>query len=53
MNRDMLDPLSGKMMHVRDVTTRVDKDHHTFEMFESLPDGKERKSLEIHYTRKK
>jgi hypothetical protein len=53
MSREMVDPLSGHIVQVRDVTTHVDADHHTFEMFETRPDGKERKSLEIHYTRRK
>ncbi len=37
----------------REVITIHDDDHHTFEWFDSPPDGKELQSLRIEYTREK
>ena len=47
------DPMSGKPMKVKEVTTQVDKDHHNYELDMSGPDGKMVKVLEIAYTRKR
>ena len=43
----------GTMAKHRLVTKYTDKDHHTFEMFMTLPDGKETSMMTIEYTRKK
>lgn len=53
---NMVDPArgDGKECHFREVMTYTDKDHNTMEMY--VPDtetGKEFKSMEIKYTRKK
>jgi hypothetical protein len=47
------DPMTGKLAKFRMVTTFVDDDHHTFEMF-GVPPGqkKEAKLMEIAYARK-
>ena len=49
----MSDPLTGKPTKERMVTTFVDDDHHTFEMY-SVPPGakKEMKTMVIEYSRK-
>lgn len=49
----MSDPLTGKPTRERMVTTFVDDDHHTFEMY-SVPPGakKEMKTMVIEYSRK-
>ena len=44
--------MPGKPVKMREVVKVVDKDHHTFEMYEDWGQG-ERKSMEIAYTRKK
>ena len=49
----MSDPVTGKVSHERMVTTFVDDDHHTFEMYGTPPGGKkEMKMLTIEYSRK-
>ena len=50
----MSDPITGKMSKERMVTTFVDDDHHTLEMY-SVPPGakKEMKTMTIEYSRKK
>ena len=49
----MNDPVSGKPAKSRMVTTVVDDDHHTLEMFGVPPGGKqEMKVMTIHYVRK-
>ena len=48
----MMDPMTGKPMQSKGVMRIVDNDHHVYEMWESH-DGKENKSMEIHYRRKK
>lgn len=53
MNGEMKDPMSGTPIKSRTVTTKVSDDQHTFEMFDTDVSGKERKTLEITYTRKK
>lgn len=47
-----MDPMTGKPAQSKGVMRIVDADHHVYEMWESH-DGKENKSLEIHYRRKK
>jgi hypothetical protein len=47
------DPMTGKPMKMKGVTTIQDDDHHMFEMWMVGPDGKMHKGLEIAYTRKK
>jgi len=49
----MDDPTSGKKVTMRGVTTIVDNNKHTYEMFMPGPDGKEMKGLSIVYTRAK
>ncbi len=49
---EMVDPGTGKPAKVKQVATKVDKDHEKFEMFCPGPDGKEMKVMEIMYTRK-
>ena len=48
----MLDPMTGKPTQSKGVMRIVDNDHHVYEMWESH-DGKEQKTMEIHYRRKK
>jgi len=49
----MSDPMTGKVSHSRMVTTIVDDDHHTFEMYGTPPGGKkEVKMMTIEYSRK-
>ena len=43
----------GTLAKHRMVTRHKDKDHHTFEMFMTLPDGKETLMMTIEYTREK
>jgi len=47
------DFMTGKKFKVRIVTSIIDKDHYLFEMFMDDESGKEFKSMESHYTRKK
>jgi hypothetical protein len=51
LSRVMTDQMSGELVKVRDVTTIVDHDHFTYEMFITRPGTEEAKALEIHYTR--
>jgi Protein of unknown function (DUF1579) len=46
------DPMTGKPMQTKGVMRMVDSDHHVYEMWETHG-GKETKTLEIHYRRKK
>jgi hypothetical protein len=49
----MNDPVTGKPAKSRMVTTMIDNDHHTFEMFGVPPGGKkEMKMMTIDYARK-
>ena len=50
---EMIDPMSGKKMAVKEKITVVDADNHTMEMWNPGPNGKMYKSMEIKYTRKK
>ncbi len=52
-NGEMFDPVTLKNMKSRGVTKFIDKDKYVDEMFMIGPDGKEFKSMEITYTRKK
>ncbi len=47
------DPMSGKMMTLRQKMTIADNDHHTFEMWGPGADGKSFKMVEIDYVRRK
>lgn len=50
---EMPDPMKpGTMIPVREVVRVVDNDHHVMEWYE-VRDGKERKSMQIEYTRAK
>lgn len=50
----MSDPMTGKVSKSRMVTTIVDDDHHTMEMYGVPPGGKkEMKMMTIEYTRRK
>ncbi|MEO8587486.1 MAG: DUF1579 domain-containing protein [Acidobacteriota bacterium] len=49
----MDDPAEKRSMKAKTVVTIVDADHHTYESWHTLPDGKMTKDLEISYTRKK
>jgi hypothetical protein len=51
LSRVMTDPLSGLLVKIRDVTTIVDANHLTYEMFATYPGADEFKLLEAHYTR--
>jgi hypothetical protein len=52
-NATMSDPMTGKTSKSRMVTTFIDDDHHTFEMFGVPPGGKkEMKMMTIGYVRK-
>ena len=49
----MNDPVTGKPTKERMVTTMIDTDHHTFEMFGTPPGAKkEMKMMTIDYVRK-
>jgi hypothetical protein len=47
------DPMTGKTKTVRSTDTMIDADTWKSEMFDKTPDGKEYKSMEIVYKRKK
>jgi len=47
------DFMTGKPAKIKSVTTIIDPDHHTYEMWAPGPDGKVYKNMEIHYYRKK
>lgn len=49
----MTDPMSGKDSMVTSKITVTDNDHHIMEMWGPGPDGKNYKSMQIDYTRKK
>jgi hypothetical protein len=51
LTRVMTDPMTGGLVKIRDVTTIVDDDHITYEMFATHPGTDEFKMLEAHYTR--
>ena len=51
LSRVMADPMTGELIKIRDVTTIVDHDHITYEMFVTRPGADETKALEAHYTR--
>jgi len=46
-------PMDNSKHTMRQVVTMTDDDHHTYEMFDTGPDGKETKCLTIKYTRVK
>jgi hypothetical protein len=52
MTREDFDPTIGQKIKTRDVTRIVSKDKHDMEMYKILPDGKEFKMMEIHFTRR-
>ena len=51
LSRVMTDPMTGQLIKVRDVTTLVDDDHITYEIFVTRPGQDEAKVLEAQYTR--
>ncbi|AWA30442.1 hypothetical protein HYN48_10265 [Flavobacterium magnum] len=53
MSGESMDPMTKKMKKVRETWTMVDNDTQKMEMFETAPDGKEYKSMEIVMRRKK
>lgn len=46
------DAMAGKQMPFREVITMIDDDHYKMEMYNTMADGKELRSMEIMYTRK-
>jgi hypothetical protein len=52
MMSEMVDPMSGQKMSIRQVTTWSDSDHFKLEMFGTDPSGHEAKSMEMDATRK-
>lgn len=52
LHGDYVDPMSKQTMGVRMVTRIVDKDHHVFEYYMTMPGAPEFKSMEIEYVRK-
>lgn len=53
MRGTFIDPTTGKDVEARQIFRIIDKDHHFAEMFCKGADGKEYKSMEISYSRKK
>ena len=51
LSRVMTDPMTGQLIKIRDVTTFVDDDHITYEIFVTRPGADETKVLEAQYTR--
>ena len=51
LSRVMTDQMTGDLIKVRDVTTIVDHDHITYEMYVTRPGAEESKAIEAHYTR--
>jgi hypothetical protein len=45
------DPSSGKAIEMKSVGRVIDRDHHTFESFVTLPDGSEFLHMRVEYTR--
>lgn len=48
---DMVDPATGKNIHIREIFTKTSEDSHNFVMY-MIQDGKEFKNMEIKYKRK-
>lgn len=53
MTSELPDPAAGRVRRVRSVTTIVSNDANTYEMYELMPDGAVRKTLEVAYTRRR
>jgi hypothetical protein len=49
----MADPMTGKITTSREVDTQIDANTQVMEMFTVGPDGKEFRTMEIRYARKK
>ncbi|RYY88071.1 MAG: DUF1579 domain-containing protein [Chitinophagaceae bacterium] len=49
----MVDPATGEDCAVRETFTIIDKDHHLMQMYAKGEDGKEFKTMQIHFRRKK
>ena len=49
----MMDPALAEEVDVRETFTIIDKDHHLLQMYGKGEDGKECKTMQIHYRRKK
>lgn len=45
-------PQGDGMIRKKSIITLKDNDHHSMEMYFTMPDGNEHKTMEIHYTRK-
>jgi len=52
MEGEFMDPMMKQMIKIKEVVTKVDADHHNFEMFMTGPKGDLVKVMEIAYTRK-
>lgn len=48
---DMVDPATGKNIHIREIFTKTSEDSHNFVMY-MIQDGNEIKNMEINYSRK-
>lgn len=48
-----IDPMTGRMMYTKGVSTRHSRDRETFESYVIGPDGKEFRMMELVYTRNK
>jgi hypothetical protein len=46
------DPMTGKPNKVKDIATKIDKDHYTYELHMTSPEGKMYKAMVVTYTRK-
>lgn len=53
MSGKCVNPATGREQNVRETFTLVDADHQIMQMYGTGPDGKEFKSMQIVYTRKK
>jgi hypothetical protein len=53
MRHEDFDPMFNQTIKSRDVTRITGPDSHTIEFYRTMPDGKETKAGEIHFTRKK
>ncbi|GAB4091274.1 DUF1579 domain-containing protein [Flaviaesturariibacter terrae] len=49
----MMDPSLAEETNVRETYTLLDADHHLMQMYGTGPDGKEFKTMQVHYRRKK
>ena len=52
MENEMVNPVTGRTERWREVTTLIDANHYSFEMYAPGPDGELYRNLEIQYTRR-